>query len=207
MSKAKKLNEGIVTSLADTDLLVAADNGGSLRPISVTNLMQLIRDNIKVGGRNYVALSKSTLVNASRDGYTIMQGVGDTRSLMFQIQLINGNSLVRVAYEKFITQAGKKTIKFSVSDAENVNIIFIKHQGQSHDFGIRIPFTEKGDFILTLNIGSVTQGEISFSNLMLERGNIPTDWSPAPEDLSGGGNAQIFNQLQFAIHKAERRAA
>ena len=68
MSKAKNLNEGIVTSLADTDLVVAADNGGSLKPISMTNLMQLIRDNIKIGGRN---LLKNTDIQNSNNTYVV----------------------------------------------------------------------------------------------------------------------------------------
>ena len=98
MSNAKKLNEGTVTSLADTDLIVAADNGGSLRPISVTNLMQLIRDNIKIGGRNLLKTPKALTVLSNR-----------------QLRITDGGYLLKVVLQVKHTQFLLNVMKTSLA--------------------------------------------------------------------------------------------
>lgn len=198
MSKAKNLNEGIVTSLADTDLVVAADNGGSLKPISMTNLMQLIRDNIKIGGRN---LLKNTDIQNSNNTYVVAvyyygadcPAVGESVLITIWGQLGEGKSAFTVFNGSGDGTLGVVTLKKIKDGVYQGTLNYLK---ESPEKRITVYATPK-------EVTSVS----SIERIKLERGNIPTDWTPAPEDLSGG-NAHIFNRLRlYVVHKAERRVA
>lgn len=177
MSKATKLNEGVVTSLADTDLVVAADNGGSLKPISMTNLMQLIRDNIKIGGRN---LLKNTDIQNSNNTYVVAvyyygadcPAVGESVLITIWGQLGEGKSAFTVFNGSGDGTLGVVTLKKIKDGVYQGTLNYLK---ESPEKRITVYATPK-------EVTSVS----SIERIKLERGNIPTDWTPAPEDLSGG---------------------
>lgn len=211
MSKAKNLNEGIVTSLADTDLVVAADNGGSLRPISVTNLMQLIRDNIKVGGRNLLTnyiTSGNNNANINGNSITICANKDFYFSIKLASEIVVGETYT-VSFDVKGLQVGDSWV---MGGAQGANQFLIKMKnGRNHATFVLNGSQHSNTFFAFDDAErNFPNGfhEVTLSNFKLERGNVPTDWSPAPEDLSGGGNSQKFNRLQlYAVRRAERRAA
>lgn len=203
MSKATKLNEGIVTSLADTDLLVAADSAGTMCPISVTNLMQLIRDNIKVGGRNLIPDS------AKFEGWTAKQSGYKPDGTDGILSVRKSTGAFFGAYRMMSFAAGATyTFSFYV-DSPNEIQLFLKYLNdslgsQTADFGatkkrcrqisqnwyqisVTATCTKSGTAILEIESANIQSTEtVRYCAPKLEIGNIPTDWSPAPEDLSGG---------------------
>lgn len=58
MSESKQINQGAVSTLADTDLVMACDSGGTFRPISIGNLKSLIN--------RALGLTKSTEIEVSQ---------------------------------------------------------------------------------------------------------------------------------------------
>lgn len=172
MSKAKKINEGTVTSLADTDLIVAADSAGSLRPISVSALMSRFRDSIQIGGRNLLnnTAGNHTNVPASATDYnwwipTVKLKEGVSYTLSFECD----DDLTGIAIE--LRENDKKHFTPSLRKGANNRY----HGTQTWKNGDCLGFS----FVLLA-------GNKVLRNIKLEQGNIPTDWSPSPEDLSGG---------------------
>ncbi|WP_300933821.1 hypothetical protein [uncultured Duncaniella sp.] len=203
MSKAKNLNEGIVTSLADTDLIVAADNAGSLKPISMTNLMQLIRDNIKVGGRNLlkgankdITTNNQIFIGKYEFGNTLPVK-GETYTLSFCYSL-NGTSIRASLFGGSIYDPFK--VETNGDRIVSQKTVFVRPE---------IPLNiikETGIQFYRANTNDTYPAVIHWA--VLTKGNLGVvDWSPAPEDLLGG-NSQKFNRLQsFAVRRAERRSA
>lgn len=200
MSDGIKLNQGVVTSLATTDLVVAADSVGSLRPISFANLMQLIRDNIKIGGRNLLKGANSDIssnnqifIGKYEFGDTLpVKGETYTLSLCYSLKgtSIRASLFGGEIYNPFtFTTNGERIVeqKTMIVSPEIPSYIT----------------SAKGFHFYRTNIGDSYPAIIHWA--VLTKGNLGVvDWSPAPEDLWGGGKTLRYNQLQIA---AERRAA
>ena len=223
MSEPTKINSGIVTTLAATDLIVGTDpGGGTLKPITLDNLLAIVRSNLQIGGRNLLKGSgdwSSWLNQPGRhvvgpdtyNGLTVvhLSDIDKYQGMLQSISLDAGESCVLSFYCKAKT-AG--TVILRCLDKNNSN-------GKSYSFTISEPDTWKRYTIHPSMVDGITQvrmergngsaTEVCYCGVKLERGNVATDWTPAPEDLGwGGGKSKIYNYLRFAArHRAERRAS
>lgn len=168
--EAKKINEGVVTSIADTDLIFAMDPGGTApKPISLTNLAKLIRESLQIGGRNHVLGSKQINLTNSVWGVALASQLAEP--------LIAGETYFASFGEKSDGLAGN----IYLSEEPNTSK---SPQNQTTPFNRSFIANRAYKYIWVWVVGNV-DGDISewIKNLKLERGNVATDWTPAPEDL------------------------
>lgn len=195
MSDTKKLNEGIVDALADTDLVLAADASGKLRPVTLDNLLAAVRGSIKVGGRNLLQGTSETPYSYTGTKYYTLSSpltLGETVLVSFDIDWEGSKPYMEIYTADKIGQ--------SISER---NLIDSKTVVKGHN-DILLPTVKPADkFCIFTNSAT----PITVSRVKIERGNIPTDWSPAPEDVlakSGGGKTRTISCLHDC---SERRCA
>ena len=196
MSEPIKINQGVVSTLAGTDLVVGADSGGTLKPITLDNLLALVRSNLQIGGRNLLRSSniERSVSGASKGiGYSLAPlEIGKTYMVTLCISVtervpravfsFHGSSFYNTLQEWGIDPCEKKIIS---------QLVTVTRATAGGYFWI-----ENGN--ATCHWATVTES------------NVPSGgWFPAPEDLGwGGGKSKIYNYLRFtARHRAERRCA
>ena len=197
MSDAMKINQGAVTSLSDSDMVMASDSGGSFRSISMSNFLASILSSIKIGGRNLLKGTASPFVMST-----------------YPSQSARYNLATLLSKEDPGSQI---TVSFSYEYSD----IVIGSGTSSHRLGVQIPVKQmsgyqfyvecnytlddaksgKGRYKKTVTLPEgmdldytyasvyaqgVDRGNVRIFDIKIERGNVATDWSPAPEDLVGG---------------------
>ena len=231
MSEPIKLNSGAVTTLADTDRVVGCDSTGALRSISLADLLRQIRDNIKVGGRNLIPNSNfekgiggisvmrgsASLMASTHEGNPIRIGGkalymssnnADTYFNPISLGKLEPGTYTLTIWGRNAGSISHHSSYVYVDGAAIIPIdtVFSTHNSpQKKSITFEIPGSSASWPEIALRIGIATTGLawLLIEAMKLERGNIPTDWTPAPEDLSGGGNSQSFNWLRIK----ERRCA
>lgn len=207
MSEPIKLNSGGVASLADTDRVVGCDSTGALRSISLADLLKQIRSSIQIGGRNLIKGSAMPLTTEASKIYQLSiplkeEPAGSEFTLSFRYEF---SGVTLGENPRFGLQASVKQMPGYV---QYVDCYFYPESTSGKGRVFKVNTLPEGmDFSgtqITAFIQRISGGTAKIYDFKLERGNIPTDWSPAPEDLSGGGNTLHINQLQTAT---ERRAA
>ena len=181
MSEPTNINKGIVSTLGGTDLIVGVDPGGAiLKPITLDNLLALVRSNIKVGGRNLAINSGTNMVattGVSSRKLSMPLVVGEKCTVSFDIDYGETKPYFEVYLSEAVGQA------FS-----SRNVIERKDVNSGHNVFVMTITKPASVFALFNNSGQ----PITISNLKVERGNVATDWTPAPEDLGWGGVNQRF---------------
>lgn len=200
MSEVKNAGQGAVTSIADNDLVMCVANG-SYHPISFENLMKAVRGGIQVGGRNLV---RNSWISAQSDTYLVAQypyaeipEPGETLIVTIWGQLGSGKT-------GFNVFNGGGNGSFG-------SILTTKVADGVHRGALKILQKVTNSNELKVTVFSAPQSvtaTCTINRIKVERGNIATDWTPAPEDIAsgswGGGNWLFTNYLQFGM---ERRCA
>lgn len=211
MFETKKANEDVVTSIKGNDLVMICVNG-KYHPISFDDLMSAVKGGIQIGGRNLLKCSFSqrsanssisggaVTFNSNADSYTQIPYAdpsqiipGEEYTVSFDVSGIkDGNS-----WGVYLNGSTSKSPMIQMKNGRN-HATFIFEESSSRDF-----------FMLDDSTRSFPNGftPITISNIKLERGNIATDYTPAPEDIASGlwgGNWLFTNYLQFG---EERRCA
>lgn len=205
MSEPIKLNSGAVTALGDTDRVVGCDSTGALRSISFANLLAAVRDSIKVGGRNLIPDSaKFAGWTAKQNGY-----VPDGKDGILSIRKSTG--AFYGAYRAMNFDEGQTYTLSVYTDYPNRLDMFIKYPNDNfgvqtadlavttrsvrkvsgiwYQKSITCKCTKSGKAIIMIESANIAKSEtVRYCAPKLEQGNIPTDWSPAPEDLLGGNS-------------------
>ena len=175
MSDTRKINEGVVTSIVDTDLVMCSGSGGSYTPISFANLAKLIRSTINAGGRN-LALGTSeepTVVAGNTKQFRLSEtlSIGEEVSVSFELDYPSPQPY----FEVYISPLNGG----SVSQRH-----MIQRQILSNGLNkLTFTLTKVGERIAFYTQAGVS---ISVSKVMVTRGNMFSDWAPAPEDSWGG---------------------
>lgn len=175
MSDTRKINEGVVTSIVDTDLVMCSGSGGSYTPISFANLAKLIRSTINAGGRN-LALGTSegpTVVAGNTKQFRLSEtlSIGEEVSVSFELD----HPSPQPYFEVYISPLNGG----SVSQRH-----MIQRQILSNGLNkLTFTLTKVGERIAFYTQAGVS---ISVSKVMVTRGNMFSDWAPAPEDSWGG---------------------
>lgn len=189
MSEAIKLSDfPLQTSLADTDSIILDGHR-----ITAASFLAAVRSSIKVGGRNLMKNTKGGHgpVESSATDYGWWQLtesciVGQTYTISFECDEDVSGIALDLRYSTF------SYFQYAVRKA-----------GINRYFATGV-WRQQNASAFTLGFWA---GNKTLKNIKLERGNIPTDWSPAPEDLLsglGGGKTLRVNNLRL---RAERRAA
>ena len=168
----------------------------------VTNLSELKNENVKVGGRNYILNSQGnfkqyTTFNISED---------------FKKQLSEHDKIIMsadISYKNAKT-GGRLGIEFSITYEDNTKQFFnvwknVETSDIGKSFSSRVSnvinHVNKGKNILSIEpVGlhiQFTNDEAIISNIKLELGNTPTDWSPATEDL---GFSHVYDILASSLN-------
>ena len=114
------------------------------------------------------------------------------------IQGINGTTLTTISTQLNITEVGHYSFNFYISN-DYERFVF-KHNGATLDLKITInkKLKAKNTYIVSFDVigfNSSVIGGLVVDNIKVEKGNKPTDWTPAPEDIQ----EDIHNSKQEAI--------
>ncbi len=151
----------------------------------VTNLSELKNENIKVGGRNLITDSKNERYKEYKGTvedyiyYGIVGGTlekNTTYTLSLEYKSENIRSVEMFFINEGFSQAPNKKIPNTNGEWKRETLTFTTDANLSPKGSIRID--NNGS-----DTGDVTS-KLWIRNVKLEKGNIATDWSPAPEDLA-----------------------
>lgn len=155
-------------------------------------------DNVKVGGRNYYRreqpLSKITGKTSLKD-VEFTQNHVDTPYGFYVIGIKGVDAGVRV--EDVITENGQWTISFemrgnqskpvrlglSIAGGEPIALYTTNNNvWKKYEVSAKVTdFSDENNFIDFVNIG---WAHFFIKNIKIEKGTVPTDWTPAPEDMA-----------------------
>jgi len=127
----------------------------------VTNLSELKNENIKVGGRNVVLNSKPR--------------ISQTFSVYGEIKFYGLSQNLEVGETYILTFKNYKT--------EPLFYLWDAGWGNAQEIHKGVPFTPSLPYEKIFVHTKQVPFECDFEMLKLEKGNIATDWTPAPEDL------------------------
>lgn len=202
--KTHKLgSEATVSSVAGTDRVMVYDSQGTLRPVTFEKLTQLVRESIQIGGRNLLTGTKTFA------GYITAGGLGGKKEYSAELgmEIYTPNDSWGKIYKEVVINAGE-TYVFSAyvkPGNDNCNLSWNNNGGSTHSITTaeatelrRDAIEAGGDWRRASMVIRCTKtgtaqfriesgGVYSCAGYKLERGNIATDWTPAPEDIIGGG--------------------
>lgn len=192
MSTTKRLNDPSiekVTVAPEGSTIPVIDATGKLSGISVGNLLVQARGAVIVGGRNLLKGSNTevshsnywvtshNLTDAPAAGETVTLTVWGTTEASKFMAYNSGDQIKLANVERIAEGVYRATFKWTVNSAPNTNVVLFGGDGKHS----------------------------TVKKVKLERGNIATDWTPAPEDIlsrldalenRGGVNACILADWQ-----------
>lgn len=110
----------------------------------------------------------------------VYQGIADTRELdTLKVQLYNGNTFVK-DFSGNAQQIGKNTLTFTTNILPAHTRVIFGLNGITHDTTVYAPITLENNTTYTMSMDfiNITQGEIAWTNSMLEKGSTATDFVP-----------------------------
>ena len=192
-TQTKKLSAAtVVQSITDADKIPIVNASGQTVLVPLSGLLAAV----KVGGRNLI---KNSGVHKSGVGYPIGE-------------YSYGNDAPQVGETLIVSAWGAPASGLyfrafnSVGDG-NAGSVVLKQDPDGVYRGrlpITLPHTKFSIFAMPRTESSTSTVE----RVKVERGNIPTDWTPAPEDW-GGGKTLVLSDIHACspTFKGERRAA
>lgn len=142
-------------------------------------------DDIQIGGTNLAVCSTCVLQNMTRDGYSFKQISADTRDY-FEVQIgyFNNSTYNGSFVTEKLSEIG--SYSYEIKPTKEFDRIRIKANGATKDTGVYFlgfKYNEGDTYIVSFELTNITQGSFSWKNVKIEKGNKPTAWSPAPEDV------------------------
>lgn len=156
--------------------------------------------NLQIGGRNYLLNSKQTLITSSSSAITGVIGVSpDFKKILNEQPTLPIVISCYIRYKNITSTAPKSRLGF-----EGV-IRFTDDTTQYFNYWLNISDSDVGksikgkrfynvftllpnktikDVVVSGIFSQITAEEVEISNPKIEFGDIPTDWTPAPEDLA-----------------------
>lgn len=210
-TQTKKLSEAtVVQSVADADKIPIVNSSGQTVLVPLSGLLGAV----KVGGRNYLR---------QRFGSSSMT-VSDGKA---KLASITGDNYLRIVASADCLKSQETVWTFScdcegLSEGSWINFkidrtnaeIKIAKNGRCHKTFTADPSTVIAASCtmmlddMSKSITAEDVANVSLSHFKLEVGNIPTDWSPAPEDWGGGKTLTLSGmRVCCPTFKRERRVA
>ena len=165
-------------------------------------------DNIEIGGRNLAIFNTATVSNMAKGtNYDFTQTKADTKTvLQLKVDDYGSNPGSAVDYiSQDITTIG--TYSFAFTLKQDATVFRVKANGAKEDSVSIFNFTETlkagTNVVVSVTFTNVTQGSFAWKNVQIEKGNKPTDWTPAPEDVEAAMQ-QIRTDYEEAIATEEQ---
>lgn len=118
--------------------------------------------------------------NTKVENGIVYQGIADPSELdTLKVQLYNDNTFVK-NFGGNAQQIGKNTLTFTTDTLPAHNRVIFGLNGVTHDTTVFTPITLENNTTYTLSMDfiNITQGEIAWTNSMLEKGRTATDYVP-----------------------------
>ena len=178
MADTVQANKGAVSSLADTDLVMCVASGGSYRPVSFADLARLVRGSIQIGGRNLI-----------KGSHVVKQGTAYPIATYWfgQERPTEGDVYTVTVWGNFEDAGNKISAWNSGGNVKVFDLIKIS-DGIYRGSGKWVVKSAANTSLLIFqgNNAAGDKGNVTINKIKLERGNIATDWTPAPEDIASG---------------------
>ncbi len=119
-------------------------------------------------------------VNTKVENGIVYQGIADTRELdTLKVQLYNGDTFVK-NFSDNSQQIGKNTLTFTTNILPAHTRVIFGLNGVKNDTTVFTPITLENNTTYTLSMDfiNITQGEIAWTNSMLEKGSNATEYTP-----------------------------
>lgn len=189
MDEAIKINSGAVSSLADSDLVLAATSGGTFQPISVSNFCKGIRQNIGIArlknldltGGEWIRIARLSSSLASFCGILTLSHTWTSGKPCPLLCFVNGAS----KKEFNVEQLTKGSYYRPKEDNQGLSFTAVRMVEVNNTVYIEVRF--KGNGAVTANVVCSLSGQI---NLELIDATISTASAAnvlKEIDLSGGG--------------------
>lgn len=144
-------------------------------------------DNIQIGGRNLLRNTKDAYIVHGNGASSTNQVITNPYPLVKDISSFKGQYLT-LSFNLAATEGSSGTLRFQsggpgydfIFGVESIDLSMIGTSGTTITGTALCNTDDTGYQMLFDN----AVGEFTFSNMKLELGNKPTDWSPAPEDYS-----------------------
>lgn len=119
-------------------------------------------------------------INTRVENGIVYQNVADTRELdTLKVQIYNGNTFLK-QWSGNAQQIGKNTLTFTTDVLPAHTRVIFGLNGVTYDMTVFAPITLENNTTYTLSMDfiNITQGEIAWTNSMLEKGSTATDYVP-----------------------------
>ncbi len=165
----KKASEGKVTTIAD-DALVMAIGSNGYQPITFTDLAKAVRGTLQIGGRNLLKVSDTVVTN----NFYLMKTY-----LLADTPKSNEECVVTIWGR---VSEGQKFAIYNSGDT--VSLGSLKKISDGVYQGVFKWKTVTNESYINIFAMPKLSIDNTITRIKLERGNVATDWTPAPEDLS-----------------------
>lgn len=168
-----------ITNPAEDSALILTDASGSAQRVKISDLLRLVRDSIQIGGRNLLLDSGSKLAGDYGIGsyhlavpweagktytMTIHGTIGEGKQNAYQIW---DNGGIRPLFNCHQVSPGVYRGTFNATKYDRYD-----EDGARRRFNIHV-------------MPNSVRVECTIEQAKFEEGNMPTAWTPAPEDLMG----------------------
>ena len=177
-----------VSSIGSADRLYV-ESGGRLRPVTLDTLAKAVRETVKVGGRNL-------LLNSSQD---VANSIYNTASYYLTDSMKNGDECVLTLWGELGEGRSMFKIHNSGDDCRLCDMAKISEGVYRGTFNWQE--NRANNFIKVFAYPGNLQSVSRITRIKLERGNIATDWTPAPEDLESAKSGGV---IQFTLYADSR---
>ena len=119
-------------------------------------------------------------INTKIENGVVHQNTADARELdPIKVQIFNGTTFIK-GWNGGNQQIGKNTFTFTTDVLPTHTQIVFGLNGQAVDTVVTTPITleDNTTYTLSMDFINITQGEIAWTNSMLEKGSVATDYVP-----------------------------
>lgn len=182
-------------------LLLVDSSGEVLERMEAERFMELLRASIQIGGRNLIKNSEQfSFKSADNNFYFRVIGEG---------LKVKAGDLFTATFGS-VTMTGSDSQRFQVSIYDDTKKLTLAKftlgpDAKAVTAEVSADCDDARILLYTGIPGDTANKSLEVTNLKLERGNIASDWTPAPEDFMevGGGNLLANSLLQICAISPE----
>ena len=184
-NRTKTPNDAVkITELPEGSQLLLVDSSGVvLERMEAERFMELVRASVQVGGRNLIPDSEHISIASSTGAYHYLIAktglsvkAGESFVASYGTLAMTGPQPVRFQITIFSRTLEKTIASLVLTDSERT--VMAKVSADDPNAAI---------YIYAGLPGATANMSLDVTQLKLERGNVVSDWTPAPEDLGFGG--------------------
>jgi phage minor structural protein len=179
------------------------------------NVLSTNFNNLEIGGRNYASTEKiASIYRASGSGGTLNPNHSECPYGFYSVNVQAETTVFRI--DNIITGNGLWTVSFDIRGSQNAAVSQRVSIADSPEQTLRTNTTNTWRRVsATFNVTDYTEekayldfrptwAHLFVRNLVVEKGNKATDWTPAPEDMASQAQLSVLNdQINLRVAKGE----